>query len=82
MKDRYKEGKLLLSIVQEGIGESLVATTKAAGAQGSTILLADGVVDNAILRLLGIGDSKKEMVLTLLPKELVDSVVEALLKFR
>lgn len=82
LQNTYTEGKLLLSIVQEGIGETLVAATKAAGAQGSTILLADGVAENAILRLLGIGDSKKELVLTLLPQELVDQVIEALQKFR
>jgi len=82
LQTMYTEGKLLLSIVQEGIGESLVAATKKAGAQGSTILLADGVAENTILRLLGIGDSKKEMVLTLIPQELVDSVTEVLHTFR
>ncbi|MDD4220583.1 MAG: P-II family nitrogen regulator [Sphaerochaetaceae bacterium] len=82
LQSTYTEGKLLLSIVQEGIGESLVAATKAAGAQGSTILLGNGVADNAILRLLGIGDSEKEIVLTLLPKELVDPVIAALKGFR
>ncbi len=78
----HTSGKLLLSIVQEGMGESLVAATREGGAQGSTIILADGVAESSVLRLLGIGDSKKEIVLTIIPLPLVEPVVGALKNFR
>lgn len=78
----YNNGKLLLSIVNRGIGDSLVKATKAAGSSGSTILLARGVADNAILHMLGLGDSEKEIVLTLLAEDEVDEVITALKEFR
>lgn len=78
----YTEGKLLLSIIQEGISESLVAALRDGGAQGGTILLADGVAKSSLLHLLGIGDTKKEIVLTILSQNLVEPVTTALQNFR
>ena len=78
----YKKGKLLLSIVQEGVGDELVEATKAAGARGGTILVARGVANNAILHMLGLGDTHKEIVLTLLDTGELDAVTEALRRFR
>ena len=86
MKDRvdssYYHGKLLLSIVQTGVAESLVHATKEAGARGGTILLGTGVTENAILHMLGLGDAEKEIVLTLLAQSEVEPVLQNLSKFR
>jgi nitrogen regulatory protein PII len=78
----YLHGKLLLSIVGNGIAESLVAQTKAAGAQGGTILQGKGVTEHAILSMLGLGDSQKEIVLTLLADNQVEAVLESIAQFR
>lgn len=78
----YLHGKLLLSIVQNGIAESLVNQTKQAGARGGTILVGKGVADHAILHMLGIGDSHKEIVLTLLTEEQTEPVWNNLSLFR
>ena len=78
----FYHGKLLLSIVQAGLGETLVAQTKAAGARGGTILLGKGVTDNTLLHMLGLGDSEKELVLTLLAEREVEPVLETLHHFR
>ena len=51
----YLHGKLLLSIVQEGLCEYMVSTAKKAGARGGTILLGRGTADNSIIRMLGSG---------------------------
>ncbi len=75
-------GKLLLSVVKEGLGEPLVDAIKAVGVRGSTILLAKEFADSAVIRALGIGDNRKEVVLTLLPEELVDQVFEVLTYFK
>lgn len=78
----YLHGKLLLSIVQNGVAEALVHQTKQAGARGGTILVGKGVAEHAILHMLGIGDSHKEIVLTLLTEEQVEGVWESLSSFR
>ncbi|WP_422479551.1 P-II family nitrogen regulator [Pleomorphochaeta sp. DL1XJH-081] len=78
----YLHGKLLLSIVQNGVAESLVNQTKLAGARGGTILVGKGVADHAILHMLGIGDSHKEIVLTLLTEEQTEPVWKNLSMFR
>ncbi len=78
----YLHGKLLISIVQRKLGNALVSTTKEAGAKGGTILLGKGVADNAILHALGLGDSDKDIVLTLLHDSQVASVVEAISHFK
>lgn len=78
----YLHGKLLVSIVQRKLGNALVTTTKEAGAKGGTILLGKGVADNAILHALGLGDSDKDIVLTLLNDKDVTPVLEALSHFK
>lgn len=78
----YTDGILLLSIVQEGLAEPLVASTKTAGARGGTILLGRGTAENSILRMLGLGDVEKEVVLTILSDREVEPVLEELSRFR
>lgn len=78
----YLQGRLLLSIVAEGLGDDLVATTKTAGARGGTIIMGRGTAENSILRMLGLGDVEKEVVLTLLDKNEVPSILQALDHFR
>ena len=78
----YRQGKLLLSIVQSGVGEALVHETKEAGARGGTILIGKGVAEHAILHMLGLGDAEKEIVLTLLSDQHVEPVLERLTHFR
>ena len=58
-------GKLLVAIVGREQGEKIVALTKNAGARGGTILLGKGTAESSLLQLLGIGDSEKDLVLTL-----------------
>ena len=78
----YLHGKLLISIVQRKLGNALVNTTKDAGAKGGTILFGKGVADNAILHALGLGDSDKDIVFTLLKNDESEPVLEALTHFR
>jgi nitrogen regulatory protein PII len=78
----YHHGKLLLSIVQSGVGEALVHETKEAGARGGTILIGKGVAEHAILHMLGLGDAEKEIVVTLLQDSHVTAVLDRLAHFR
>jgi nitrogen regulatory protein PII len=74
----FPAGKLILSIVGRRRGERIVAATKAAGASGGTVALGRGTATNAVLEFLGIGDSEKDIVLTLVPAELARPVMDAL----
>jgi nitrogen regulatory protein PII len=78
----YLHGKLLISIVQRKLGNVLVSTTKEAGARGGTILIGKGVANNAMLHALGLGDSDKDIVFTILKNQEVSPVLEALAHFR
>jgi len=78
----YLHGKLLISIVQRKLGNVLVSTTKEAGARGGTILIGKGVANNAMLHALGLGDSDKDIVFTLLKRQEVSRVLNALAHFR
>ncbi|MBQ3059563.1 MAG: P-II family nitrogen regulator [Desulfovibrio sp.] len=61
----YTPGKLLVSIVPRHQGDIVVAATKKAGAPGGTVMLGRGTASNHILRLLCLGDTSKDLVLTL-----------------
>ena len=74
----FPAGKLILSIVGRRHGEKIVAATKEAGAPGGTVALGRGTAASAALEFLGIGDSEKDVVLTLVPAELARPVMGAL----
>lgn len=74
----FPAGKLILSIVGRRRGERIVAATKAAGAPGGTVALGRGTAANAVLEFLGVGDSEKDIVLTLVPAELAPTVMDTI----
>lgn len=78
----YMHGKLVLSIVEAGCAEALVELTKNAGAQGGTILLAKQESSIHLMRALGLGESEKEIVFTLLGDKEVEPVLKALQDFK
>lgn len=71
-------GKLLVAIVGREQGEKIVALTKNVGARGGTILLGKGTAESSLLQLLGIGDSEKDLVLTLAPEPVLAAVLAVL----
>lgn len=73
----FLPGKLLLTIVGRHQGERLVDAGKAAGAKGGTIMLGRGTATNRILGALGIGDTAKDVLLTILDDNQVEAVRSA-----
>lgn len=57
------EAVLLVSIVNVGIGSRVLKTAKKFGVSGGTIFRGKGTVNNSILHLLSLADSRKEIVL-------------------
>ena len=70
--------KLLCCIVDRKHGERIVSISKEAGATGGTILLGRGTAKSDLLQMLGLGDSRKEIVLILATPETTGSIMTAL----
>ena len=61
--------KLMLCIAPHNEGEALCAIANANGATGGTLLLGRGTAQNAILQLLGLGDTSKDIALIVVEAE-------------
>ncbi len=68
---------LLIAVVQKGDGSRVMKAMRDAGATGGTICYARGSASSSVLALLGIGDSRKEVIMSLLSDEILDSVLLA-----
>ena len=65
----------LIAIVKKGEASLLMKVARAAGAPGGSIIQARGTANNAILAALGLGDSKKEVLLSVIGKENKDDIL-------
>jgi nitrogen regulatory protein PII len=74
-------GKLLLTIVREGLGDRVVDITRNAGAKGGTLAPGRGRSENPVAGFFCVGDFKEEIVLTLVRGEHVRNVMDALRAF-
>jgi len=71
--------RLIISIVRKGWGESVLESSMKAGAHGGTVLFGRGIGRNEQERVFGIQiEPEKEVVLTLVPADIVSSVMEAI----
>jgi nitrogen regulatory protein PII len=69
---------LLLVITESGKADMLMSIAKQAGSTGGTVLNARGTASSSLLCALGLGDSHKEILLTLVSDEVKDQVFAAL----
>lgn len=69
---------LIISIVPHNEGERVTGILKKAGAGGGTILMGRGTAENSFLRVLGIGDTSKDVVFTLTESEKKETLLNAL----
>ncbi|WP_179295367.1 P-II family nitrogen regulator [Bacillus sp. FJAT-45350] len=73
--------KLLVTIVKKGNAKKVVKASKEAGAEGGTVIYGKGTGIHETKKFLGISvEPEKEMVLTLIPNEKVDTVLSAVEK--
>lgn len=70
--------KLVIAIVPRGEGEPVARAATAAGAPGGTLLRGRGTASSALLQLLGLGDTARDVLLTVVPEEAAPSIVEAI----
>ncbi len=72
---------LIVTIVKKGWAERIVKASKEAGAEGGTIVFARGTGIHEQKSILGIPiEPEKEMILTLVPVEKTDEILQAIIE--
>ena len=80
MTDMIKRD-LIVTIVKKGCCEKIINATRKAGAEGATIIPARGTGIHEQKKLLGIPiEPEKDIVLTIVPEEISDQVLEAIIE--
>lgn len=70
---------IIITIVNKGWSERVVKSSKAAGAEGGTILFARGTGVREKTTFFGISvEPEKELVLTIVPNTLTEKVLQAI----
>ena len=72
--------KLLISIVPHNSGELVCNAAKSAGACGGTIAMGRGTASNGVLQLLGLGDTSKDIVYSIIDESMKDDICAAIIK--
>lgn len=71
---KIKHEDLLLTIINRGQGDRFVELARSCGATGATVYPAKGTATSSILRMLGLGDTSKDVVLILADKTTSDAI--------
>ncbi|MEA4884472.1 MAG: P-II family nitrogen regulator [Clostridia bacterium] len=72
---------LIVTIINKGWADEIVQASRRAGAEGGTILYGRGTGVHERMRFLGVLiEPEKEVVLTLIPHELTDQVLQAIVE--
>jgi nitrogen regulatory protein PII len=78
MDSNKKKFELIVAIVNKGFTEEIVDAVKSAGAGGCTIINGRGTGIHENTKLFGmLIEPEKEIILTLVPSELSETVLEA-----
>ncbi len=75
-------GKMLFAIVDKGDSAKVMDALRKSGAYGGTVLNAHGTAPTSILSMLGLGDSKKEILLSMLNDSIEKKCLEGLKDLR
>ena len=67
----------MIAIVRKGQAKDVMAAARKAGAPGGTICLAKGTATSTILAALGIGDTKQEVLTSVIKSEDAERILEA-----
>ena len=70
------ESVAFFAIVNHGFGQKVLKTAKEHGTGGGTLVLCEGTISNKFLNLMGLDESKKELMITLAPKEFESDIHE------
>ncbi len=72
----------LIAICRKGQAKDIMAAAREAGAPGGTVCLAKGTATHTILAALGIGDTKQEVITSVIRKEDASTILQAVKSVR
>ncbi len=72
--------KMMIAITSKGDASKVISSARSAGAPGGTVTSAKGTASNSILAALGLGDSKKEILYSMIPSELEADIKREVLR--
>jgi hypothetical protein len=72
------KSSLFLAVVDSGKADGLMRSAKKAGSKGGTVLTARAITSSSLLCLLGLGDSRKEILLMMVDEPDLEQVWGAL----
>ncbi len=67
----------LMAIVKKGEAAKLMKAAREKGAPGGSVISARGTATNAILAALGLGDTSREVLLSVVEREKLDDILSA-----
>ena len=72
----------LVAIVKKGEASKLMSAARATGAPGGSVISARGTATNSILAALGLGDTSREVLLSVVEREKLDEILSAVKRVR
>lgn len=72
----------MLLITERGQAQKAMKSLREKGARGGTILFARGTASSSLLAALGLGDSRKEVLISLLDEDINDTITGAVRRMR
>lgn len=74
----FKVYELMTVLVNCGVGSKVLQIARTFGFKGGTVLLGTGTVSSGILNFIGLDEVRKEIIMMIAPKHLLDSHFEEL----
>lgn len=71
------ENNMMIAIVNHGQANRFMEIAKTCGAKGGTVIPARGTASNSFLRILGLGDTSKEIIMIVLDSTLADKITSS-----
>ncbi len=71
---------LMIAIVNDGQSKRFMSIAKGVGAGGGTVIPAKGTASSNLLRILGLGNKSKEMIMIVIDRQKADDIVQAVRK--
>ena len=72
----------IVAIVKKGEASKLMSAARAKGAPGGSVISARGTATNSILAALGLGDTSREVLLSVVDREKLDEILSAVKRVR
>ena len=71
-----KQHRLMIAIVSHGQSDRFMRIARKAGSTGGTVIPAKGTASSALLRLLGLGDKSKDMIVMVSDDDHAHAIVD------